>query len=211
MAILQNFALTTIVAACVGISVSGAGPIIGIGWDRSPDSYVNVYQPPYSNEKIGISAFTWWIANEWVSRERPLKLTAQLRYARWRQEQEVVNSGMLFLPENLRSLELAFCLTGVVSEGSRTTVFLAPTIENASEETLKPNDFKTSLGVLHRYELGQSSIGVGVAWLRTFGRSHVLPLLEVSWANKRNVIGAKLCHCSLTIIKFLGIGGHKLV
>jgi hypothetical protein len=71
-------------------------------------------------------------------------------------------------------------------------VFLVPTLENASEKTLKPKDFKISFGVLHHYELGQNGMGFGVAWLRTFGQSHVMPLLEVSWQDSSSVVGARL-------------------
>lgn len=181
--------LVAVLSLALWVSVLEAAPSVGIGWDGSPDA--TAVLRGLSDGQMGLSAFTWWIADEWLSGRWPLEVSVKIRYARWTLDYDRFDLDF-GRSRNLYCLDSALKLAGPLWEGGKTMVFLVPALESASEWSLKPKDLKLSTGFLQRYDLGRGNIGVGVAWLRTFGRGQLVPLVEVAWPEPGETLEARV-------------------
>ena len=85
------------------------------------------------------------------------------------------------LPETLYSLDYQVAWTSRVSDRCSSLVVFNPVLENGSETSLKPKDFKFSGGLLVTSTSARKTVGLGVAWSRVFGHGMLLPLVHLAW------------------------------
>jgi len=83
-------------------------------------------------------------------------------------------------PHNLYTLALDARWERHLGSSYETEVFMSPTLENASENTIGFEDLKfAGGGLMRRRDVGRLDIGLGAAWTRVYGRGLLLPLLKL--------------------------------
>lgn len=163
-----------------------AGPSFELNWETFPSSDIS-FPIPFPHTAARLATFSWKFAYSWQLSEDKGWLTTQLRYKR--RSFEYTNRNYQYggtLPETLYSLDYQIDWQARLSERFSSRVFFNPVLENGSERTLKPADFKFSGGAVFRHRLGRGAIGLGAMWSRDFGEELLLPIVHLSWQDSNH-------------------------